>query len=67
MKNYITALINVYFYGNDQFQMVNGFWERTIPIETNYIPLTQFTITDKQKRELLIDGINGSIEYFLNI
>jgi NTE family protein len=64
IQSYAMALVNVYFYGAEQFVMNDDYWRRTIGVETDYVPLTQFKVSDKMKVDLINDGIAGALEFY---
>ncbi len=67
LQSYMMSFVNVYLYGQDRCQMIDGYWERTVAIETEYLPVTQLNISDETKKALIGDGIKGGIEYFSNL
>lgn len=63
-SSFTTAFFNVLLYGEERFQMINGYWERTISVETEYIPFTQLSVDYKTKQQLISDGIKGVLAYY---
>lgn len=61
---YLTSFIHLVFNENSRRIMTPSYWIRTINIVTENYPVTQFSLTDKQKQDLFLAGQRDTDEFF---
>jgi NTE family protein len=62
--DYTCSYVETFLSNNDKKSYIKVNWDRTVFISVPNYPLTKFDLNDKQKSDLIEDGINGVINYF---
>jgi len=63
---YLGSFINMFLIENEKHQTVPGFWLRTIMINTPTYPITKFSLSKKEKQELIDLGRQQTSKFFAN-
>lgn len=64
LMEYSTSFISMFLTNNARTEITPAYWLRTIHIITPDLSLTDFSITDEQKQELINDGYDCAKEFF---
>jgi len=65
-KEFLSQLISTLYVQSERKNMVPSFWKRTVSLHVDNIPITQFSLSDKEKENLYLQGIQGVLDFFNN-